>query len=78
MLRERISDLRLAGHQHFAFHGYEDPRGNRLFTGDANGVSCRIAQKEGADPLQEPRARGTETLRRRHTGALEKRASAPQ
>jgi hypothetical protein len=39
VLRELIADMRLAGHQHFAFHEYKDPHGtsNRLFAGDANG-----------------------------------------
>ncbi len=37
MLRELIGDMRLAGHQHFAFHEYKDPHGNRLFAGDAKG-----------------------------------------
>jgi hypothetical protein len=45
VLRELIGDLRLAGHQHFAFHEYKDPHGNRLFAGDANGaVSFQLAQ----------------------------------
>jgi hypothetical protein len=34
-LSELIGDLRLAGHQHVAFHEYKDPHGNRLFAGDA-------------------------------------------
>jgi hypothetical protein len=35
----------LAGHQHFAFHKYKDPHGNRLFAGDANGsVSFQLAK----------------------------------
>jgi hypothetical protein len=37
VLRELIGDLRLVGHQHFAFHEYTDPHGNRPFPGDANG-----------------------------------------
>ncbi len=37
VLCELIGDLRLAFHQHFAFHEYKDPHGNRLFAGDANG-----------------------------------------
>ena len=28
VLRELVGDLRLAGHQHFAFHEYKDPHGN--------------------------------------------------
>ncbi len=45
MLRELISDLRLIGHQHSAFHEYKDPHGNRLFAGDANGsVSFQLTQ----------------------------------
>ena len=37
VLRELMADMRLAGHQHFAFHEYKDPRGNRLFAGHSNG-----------------------------------------
>ncbi len=37
ILREPISDIRLAGCQHFAFKEYLDPHGNRLFAGHANG-----------------------------------------
>ena len=45
VLRELMADMRLAGHQHFAFHEYKDPRGNRLFTGHSNGsVSFQLAQ----------------------------------
>jgi hypothetical protein len=45
VLRELIGDLRLAGKQHFAFHEYKDPHGNRIFAGDANGsVSFQLAQ----------------------------------
>ena len=53
VLRELIGDLRLAGHQHFAFHEYKDPHGNRLFAGDANGsVSFHLAQiKIGNDKV---------------------------
>ena len=53
VLRELIGDLRLAGHQHFAFHEYKDPHGNRLFAGDANGsVSFQLAQlKIGNDKV---------------------------
>jgi hypothetical protein len=51
VLRELIGDLSLAGHQHFAFHEYNDPHGNRLFAGDANrSVSFQLAQiKIGSD-----------------------------
>ena len=41
VLRERMADMRLAGHQRFAFHEYKDPRGNRLFAGHSNG-SVRV------------------------------------
>jgi hypothetical protein len=45
VLRELISDIRLAGCQHFAFKEYLDPHGNRLFAGHANGsVSFQLAQ----------------------------------
>ena len=37
VLRELISDIRLAGCQHFAFKEYLDPYGNRLFAGHSNG-----------------------------------------
>ena len=37
VLRELISDIRLAACQHFAFKEYLDPRGNRLFAGHSNG-----------------------------------------
>ncbi len=30
-LHELMADMRLAGHQHLAFHEYKDPRGKRLF-----------------------------------------------
>ena len=44
-MRELMADLRLAGCQHFAFHEYKDPRGNRLFAGHSNGsVSFQLAQ----------------------------------
>jgi hypothetical protein len=33
VLRELMADMRLAGSQHFAFHEYKDPRGNRLLQG---------------------------------------------
>ncbi len=45
VMRELIGDMRLEGKQLFAFHEYKDPRGNRLFAGDANGsVSFQLAQ----------------------------------
>ena len=45
VLRELIGDMRLADHQHFAFHKYKDFHGNRLFAGDANeSVSFQLAQ----------------------------------
>ena len=45
VLRELIGDLCLAGKQHYGFHEYEDPHGNRLFADDANGsVSFQLAQ----------------------------------
>ncbi len=51
VLRKLIGDLRLAGHQHFAFHEYKDPHGSRLFAGDANrSVSFQLVQiKIGID-----------------------------
>ena len=40
-----ISDIRLAGCQHFAFKEYLDPHGNRLFACHANGSVCfQLAQ----------------------------------
>ena len=47
VLRELISDIQLAGCQHFAFKEYVDPspHGNRLFAGHSNGsVSFQPAQ----------------------------------
>jgi len=45
VLRELISDIRLAACQHFAFKEYLDPRGNRLFAGHSNGsVFFQLAQ----------------------------------
>ncbi len=45
VLRELMADVRLAESQHFAFHEYKDPRGNRLFAGHSNGsVSFQLAQ----------------------------------
>ncbi len=42
---ELISDIRLAGCQHFGFKEYLDPHGNRLFAGHSNGsVSFQLAQ----------------------------------
>ncbi len=32
-----LAILRLAGYQHYGFHEYKDPHGNRLFADDANG-----------------------------------------
>ena len=50
VLRELIADMRLAGHQHFAFHECKDPHGYRLFAGDANGsVSFQLAQIKVGD-----------------------------
>ncbi len=46
MLRELIGDLRLASHQHFAFHKYKDPHGNRLFAGDANGSVSSVGPNQ--------------------------------
>ena len=37
VLQKLISDIRLAGCQHFAFKEYLDPHGNRLFAGHSNG-----------------------------------------
>jgi hypothetical protein len=53
VLRELIGDLRLACHQHFAFHEYKDPHGNRLFAAGANcSVSFQLAQiKIGIDKV---------------------------
>jgi hypothetical protein len=45
VLQELMADMRLAGCQHFVFHKYEDPRGNRLFSLHSNGsVSFQLAQ----------------------------------
>ena len=45
VLRELLSDIRLAGCQHFGFKEYLDPHGNRLFAGHSNGsVSFQLAQ----------------------------------
>ena len=45
VLRELMGDMRLAGSQHFGFHEYKDPHGNRLFAGHSNGsVSFQLAQ----------------------------------
>ena len=45
VLRELMADVRLAGSQHFAFHEYKDPHGNRLFAGHSNGsISFQLAQ----------------------------------
>ena len=40
VLQDLMSDIRLAGCQHFAFKEYLDPHGNRLFAGHANGSVC--------------------------------------
>ena len=37
VLCEFMGDMRLAEHQHFSFHEYRDPSGNRIFAGHANG-----------------------------------------
>ncbi len=40
-----MADMRLEGSQHFVFHEYKDPRGNRLLTGHSNdSVSFQLAQ----------------------------------
>ena len=45
VLRELLSDPRLAGCQHFAFKEYKDASGARILGGHANGsVSFRLAQ----------------------------------
>jgi hypothetical protein len=45
VLRELLSDIRLAGCQHFGFKEYKDPHGNRLFAGHSNGsASFQLAQ----------------------------------
>ncbi len=45
VLQELLSDIRLAGCQHFGFKEYLDPHGNRLFAGHSNGsVSFQLAQ----------------------------------
>ena len=50
-----MADMRLAGCQHFAFHEYKDPRGNRLFAGHSNGSvsfqSAQIQVGEGKVPV---------------------------
>jgi hypothetical protein len=53
VLRELLSDIRLAGCQHFGFKEYKDSHGNRLFAGDSNGsVSFQLAQiRVGADKV---------------------------
>ena len=38
VLHELMSNIWLAGCQHFAFKEYLDPHGNRLFAGHANGL----------------------------------------
>jgi hypothetical protein len=45
VLCELIGDMRLACHQHFAFHKCKVPHGNRIFPGDVNGsASFQLAQ----------------------------------
>ncbi len=45
VLLELISDIRLAGCQHFATKEYLDPHGNRLFACQSNGSVCfQLAQ----------------------------------
>ena len=45
ILHELMSNIRLAGCQHFAFKEYLDPHGNRLFACHANGSICfQLAQ----------------------------------
>jgi hypothetical protein len=45
ILRELLSDIRLAGCQRFGFKEYKDPHGNRRFAGHSNGsVSFQLAQ----------------------------------
>ena len=45
VLHEFMSNIRLAGYQHFASKEYLDPHGNRLFAGHANGSVCfQLAQ----------------------------------
>ena len=45
VLRELISDIRLAGCQYFFFKEYLDPHGNRPFAGHSNeSVSFQLAQ----------------------------------
>ena len=45
VLLELMSDIRLAGCQHFAFKEYLDPHGNRPFACHANGSVCfQLAQ----------------------------------
>ncbi len=45
VLQELMSDIQLAGCQHFAFKEYLDPHGNRLLAGHANGSVCfQLAQ----------------------------------
>ena len=47
VLRELLSDPRLAGCQHFAFKEYKDARGARILGGHTNGsVSFQLAQPE--------------------------------
>ena len=50
VLRELMADMRLAGHQHFAFHEYKDPRGNRLFLQGTPMAFCRALRRVGDPP----------------------------
>ena len=55
VLRKLMSDIQLAGCQHFAIKEYLDPHGNRLFACHANGSVCfQLAQLsigEGKVPM---------------------------
>ncbi len=55
VLREIMVDMHRVRHQHFAFHKYKDPRGNRLFAGHSGcSVSFQLAQlkvSEGKVPV---------------------------
>ena len=58
-LRELMADMRLARSQHFAFHKYKDPLGNRLFPGHSNGLaSFQLARRllQIQDPTAGPEA----------------------
>jgi hypothetical protein len=50
VLQELMPDMRLAVCQHFVFHEYKDPHGNRLFAGQSNGsVSFQLAHVRVGD-----------------------------